>query len=104
MVKMKKRYNQEQREEIVSKFKKSTEAKGVFAKTEGISVNTLNKWIEEVDAEIEEPKKFIKVAIPEIPNNIDTVKIRFGEFEIIVDENTSEELLWMVLRGVKTVC
>ena len=86
------------------KFKNSADLKGTFAKAEGISVNTLNKWIEEADVEIEEPQKFIKVTIPEIPNNMDSVKIRFGEFEIIVDENTSVELLCMVLRGVKTVC
>ena len=42
---MKKRNNQAQREEIVCKFKNSTEATDSFAKAEGISVNTLNKWI-----------------------------------------------------------
>ena len=104
MVKMKKRYNQAQREETVCGFKNSTYPEGAFAKSEGISVNTLNKWIEEADAEIEEPQKFIKVTIPEIPSTMNTVKIRFGEFEIIVEENTSEEMLWMALRRVKTVC
>ena len=101
---MNKRYNQAQREKTVSKFKKSTDPKGAFAKKEGISVNTLNKWIGEVAAEIEETQKFIKVTIPEMSNNMDTVKIRFEGFEIIVDENTSEELLSLALRGVKSVC
>ena len=101
---MKKRYNQSQREETVYKFKNSTEQKGVFAKSEGISVNRLNKWIVEADVETEGTQKFIKVTIPETPNNMDTVKIRFGEFEIIIDENTSEKLLTLALRGVKSTC
>ena len=99
---MKKRYNQAKREETVCKFRNSTEKKGVFAKTEGISVNTLNKWIEE-GAETEYQPKFIKVSIPEIGISKSNIRIRFGEFEIIVEESTSEELLSLVLRGVKTV-
>ena len=101
---MKKRNNQAQREEIVCKFKNGTAAKGSFAKTEGISVNTLNKWIEEVEAAKEKTPKFIKVTIPQIDNKRSSVKIRFEGFEIIIDENTSEELLWTALRGVKSVC
>ena len=101
---MKKRNNQAQREEIVSKFKNSADLKGAFAKSEDISVNTLNKWIEEVEAAKEKTPKFIKVTIPQIDNKRSTVKIRFEGFEIIANENTSEELLWMALRGVKSVC
>ena len=101
---MKKRYNRAQREKTVSKFKNSTDPKGAFAKLEGISVNTLNKWICEVEVETEESQKFIKVTIPEIPKKMDTVTIRFEGFEIIIDENASEKLLSLALRGVKSIC
>lgn len=98
-----KKYNQTQREEIVNKFEKSTEKKVAFAKAEGISVNTLSKWIEEKEIKKESPK-FVKVDVPAINSIVNIVKIQFQGFEIIADENTSEELLLKVLRGVKKIC
>ena len=99
---MAKRYNQAQRKETVHKFRNSPEPKDVFAKTEGINVSTLTKWIKEVGTE--ESPKFIKATIPETFPSQGSVKIRFGEFEIIVDENSNEDLLSLALRGVKAVC
>ena len=89
---------------MVYKFRNCTESKGSFAKSESISVNTLNKWIKEIETENEASPKFIKVTIPERCNRKSSITIRFGEFEIIVDENTSKELLSMALCGVKTIC
>ena len=99
---MKKRYRQGQREEIVEQFRNSEAPKGVFAKGIGIGVSTLNKWI--VENEKDESPKFIKVSVPKTNTNSGSLKIQFEGFEIIVEENTSEELLWMALRGVKSVC
>lgn len=101
---MKKRYNKEEREKTVLEFQASGLERKIFAKQEGISTNTLGNWINGKQGNINKSPKFIKVAIPESDKKISEVKIHFKEFQIIMDDNTNDDLLLRALRGVRSLC
>ena len=96
-----KQYSEKEREEIMKRFQKSGIKKGEFAKAEGVNESTLSKWISKRKKATKEEVKFMKVGIVKESRIEKEIKIKIGEIEIVVTENTSEEALMKALRVVE---
>ena len=104
------KYTDVQIEKMVKKYKESGVGKTIFAKQEKIGINTLNKWLDDIEnAEVETPK-FMKVTKTLESKEMlgskksEVVKIQFKDFKITVEDSVSEELLSRVLKVVKELC
>ena len=108
---MRKKYTEDEISGKLIEYTQSKLGKNVFARQEKISVNTLNKWIKASSekCKIEEYPKFISIIQvenqadnPQNKANVVTIKIK--EYEILVSENSSENLILKALQAVKSVC
>lgn len=95
-------YTKNEKTEIIRKYKVSGKSKIDFSKELGISPVTLRTWIRE-EEKAEEIVQFIEAKVNnEIYEN--NISIKFKDFIIVFDENTSENLLAKALNVVKNLC
>ena len=97
---MKKVYTEENKQEIIEKYKKSKLSKVEFCKKNEISVVTLRAWLKEYENAEPNPT-FIEIGTSHYKKS--EIELSIDNISIKIDKNTDFDILRNLLKLVKSI-
>jgi len=97
---MKTRYREEQKAELVDRYRKSGKSTAAFAAGEGIKVQTLYNWLKKAGASGGTGSRFVEVKIPSYTAGQEKITVRKNGLEVMVYNIESFEKVIKVMAAL----
>ena len=93
----------EEKQKLVSEFKKSGLSKVQWCQNNNIPVSTFNGWIFPKNQKAKEKCKFVEINIPTNETNTiktESISIEYKDFRINIPQNIDSATLLEILKGI----
>lgn len=93
----------EEKQKLVSEFKKSGLSKVQWCQNNNIPVSTFNGWIFPKNQKAKEKCKFVEINIPTDKTNtikIEPISIEYKDFKVNIPQNIDSATVSEILKGV----
>ena len=81
---MRRRYSNEQKAELVDKYRKSGKSTAAFAAAEGIKVQTFYNWLKKAGASGGNSSRFVELKVPSYSVEQEKITVRKNGLEVMV--------------------
>jgi transposase-like protein len=81
---MRRRYSNEQKAELVDKYRQSGKSSAAFAAGEGIKVQTFYNWLKKADSGTGKSSRFVELKVPSYRAEQEKITVRKNGLEVMV--------------------
>ena len=95
--------NKEEKQKLVSEFKKSGLSKVQWCQDNNIPISTFNGWLFPNNQKTKEKCKFLEINVPTDKTNkhkTESISIEYKDFKINIPQNIDSEAITEILKGV----
>jgi|WetSurMetagenome_2_1015567.scaffolds.fasta_scaffold1112223_2 transposase-like protein len=94
---MKRRYSNEQKAELVEKYRKTGKSKAGFAAGEGIKIQTFYNWLKKAGPSGGNSSRFVELKVPSYSAGQEKITVRKNGLEVMVYNIESFEKVMKVM-------